>query len=112
MNVTIIFLTSQIIVSLLVIKNFLWILISLSRYIIFYDTSNAIICVDGIIMLHGFWLFKSQFIHVVAITFILIELLIVALAIRTWHGLLILTEVISNVFYILSLVLLKYHLIK
>ena len=38
---------------------------------------------------------------------ILTELLIVALSIRTWHGLMILAEIISNAIYILSLVLLK-----
>ena len=90
---------------------FLWILISVyqgTSY--FYDTSKAIICVGGIIMLLGFWLFESQLIHVVAITFtalILTELLMVALTIRTWHGLMILAEIISIVIYILSLVLLK-----
>ena len=98
--------------SLLVIKNFLFVDINqcLSRYIIFYDTSIAIICVGGIIMLLGFWLFESQLIHVVAITFtalILTELLMVALTIRTWHGLMILAEIISIAIYVLSLVLLK-----
>ena len=64
----------------------------LSRYIIFYDTSNTNICVSSIVILFGFWLFESQLIHVVAITFtalILTESLIVVLTLRTWHGLMI-----------------------
>ena len=60
-------------------------------------------------MLLGFWPFKSQLIHVVVITFtalILTKLLIVTLTITTWHGLMILAEIISNAIYILALVLL------
>ncbi len=61
-------------------------------------------------MLLGLELFESQFIHVVAITFtslILTELLMVALTIRTWHGLMVLAELFSVGIYILSLIILK-----
>ena len=61
-------------------------------------------------MLVGFELFESQFIHVVAITFtalILTELLMVALTIRTWHGLMVLAQLFSVLVYVLSLVVLK-----
>ncbi len=64
----------------------------------------------GVIMLVGFLLFESQFIHVVSITFtalVLTELLMVALKIRTWHFLMVLAEVVSVVIYILSLFVLK-----
>ena len=61
-------------------------------------------------MLLGFLLFEGQFVHVVAITFtslILNELLLVALTIRSWHGLMLLAELLSVVVYILSLLVLK-----
>ena len=61
-------------------------------------------------MLLGFLLFKGQFVHVVAITFtslIVNELLVVALTIRSWHGLMVLAELLSVVIYVLSLVVLK-----
>ena len=64
----------------------------------------------GVIMLLGFLLFEAQFIHVVAITFtalILTELLMVALTIRTWHGLMLLAELFSVVVYISSLIVLR-----
>lgn len=57
-------------------------------------------------MLLAFWLFQGQLIHVVSITFtalILTELLMVALTIRTWHGLMLLAELLSIAIYILSL---------
>ena len=60
-------------------------------------------------MLLAFWLFQGQLIHVVSITFttlILTELLMVALTIRTWHGLMLLAELSSIAIYILSLVVL------
>ena len=65
-----------------------------------YDTSNTISCVGGIMLL-GFWPFKCQLIHVVVVTFtalILSKLLIVILTITTWHGLMILAEIISSTF--------------
>ena len=61
-------------------------------------------------MLVGLLLFEAQFIHVVAITFtalVLTELLMVALTIRTWHGLMLAAELFSIVVYITSLVVLK-----
>ena len=61
-------------------------------------------------MLLGLWLFESEFIHVVAITFtslILTELLMVALTIRTWHLIMILSEIVSIIIYVSSLVVLK-----
>lgn len=61
-------------------------------------------------MLLGFLLFEAQFIHVVSITFtalILTELLMVALTIRTWHGLMLLAELFSIVIYISSLAILR-----
>lgn len=61
-------------------------------------------------MLVGLFLFESQFIHVVSITFtalILTELLMVALTIRTWHGLMLAAELFSIAVYITSLVVLK-----
>ena len=63
-------------------------------------------------MLLGFLLFESQFIHVVAITFtalIFTELLMVALTLRTWHGLMLLAQFFSIIVYILSLLILKDH---
>ena len=61
-------------------------------------------------MLLGFWLFDSQLIHVVSITFtalILTELLMVALTIRTWHLVMIISEIVTIGIYISSLVLLQ-----
>ena len=61
-------------------------------------------------MLLGFLLFEGQFVHVVAITFtslIVNELLVVALTVRSWHGLMLLAEVFSVLVYVLSLVALK-----
>ena len=64
----------------------------------------------GVIMLLGFLLFEAQFIHVVAITFtalILTELLMVAVTIRTWHGLMLLAELFSVLVYVTSLIVLQ-----
>ena len=61
-------------------------------------------------MLLGFLLFEAQFIHVVSITFtalILTELLMVALTIRTWHGLMLLAELFSVIVYVTSLIVLQ-----
>lgn len=65
----------------------------------------------GMIMLMAIWLFESDFIHIVSITFtslILNELLMVALQINTWHYLMILAELFSILIYILSVRFLKY----
>ncbi len=61
-------------------------------------------------MLLGLQLFEAQLIHVVAITFtslVLTELFMVALTVRTWHGLMVLAELFSVGVYILSLIVLK-----
>lgn len=61
-------------------------------------------------MLLGFLLFEALFVHVVAITFtalVLNELLMVALTIRTWHGLMVLAQLFSVIIYMLSLVILN-----
>lgn len=61
-------------------------------------------------MLVGLLLFESQFIHVVSITFtalILTELLMVALTIHTWHGLMLVAELFSIAVYVTSLLVLK-----
>ena len=53
-------------------------------------------------------LFDSEFLHVVSISFtslILTELIMVALTIRTWHWLMIVSEALSVAIYILSLVI-------
>lgn len=69
------------------------------------------VCFTGsVMMLLGFLLFEAQFIHVVSITFtalVLTELLMVALTIRTWHGLMLAAEMFSIIVYIVSLVILK-----
>ena len=73
---------------------------------------STLLLPGGIIMLLGFLLFESQFIHVVAITFtalIFTELLMVALTLRTWHGLMLLAQLFSIIVYILSLLILKDH---
>ena len=75
---------------------FVWVLISIYQ--------------GGVIMLLGFLLFEGEFVHVVAITFtslIVNELLVVALTIRSWHGLMVLAELVSVAVYILSLIILK-----
>ena len=54
-------------------------------------------------------LFESEFLHVVAITFtalLLTELLMVALTIRTWHVLMVVSEIVSLGIYIISIVFL------
>ena len=53
-------------------------------------------------------LFEDEFVHVVAISFtalILTELLMVALAIRTWHWLMVAAEFVSLAIYALSVVI-------
>ncbi|VEL36719.1 unnamed protein product [Protopolystoma xenopodis] len=55
-------------------------------------------------------LFEDDFIHVVSITFtslLLTELLMVAITIRTWHLVMLLSELLSLAIYIVALALLK-----
>jgi phospholipid-translocating ATPase len=72
---------------------FLWVLISVYQ--------------GGVLMYGALILFQDEFIHIVSISFtslILTELIMVALTIRTMHKLMILSEIISFLLYILSLV--------
>jgi len=62
----------------------------------------------GVIMFGAILLFEDEFVHVVAISFtalILTELLMVALAIRTWHWLMVTAELVSLAIYALSVVI-------
>jgi len=55
-------------------------------------------------------LFDSEFIHAVSISFtslILTELIMVALTIRTWHWLMLLSEAISVAIYVITLIIFK-----
>lgn len=64
----------------------------------------------GVIMYGALLLFVDEFIHVVAISFtalVLTELIMVALTVRTWHYLIILAEILSLGFYVLSLIILR-----
>lgn len=64
---------------------------------------------SGVIMLGSLWLFGGQFQHIVAISFtalILNELLMVAYEIRTWHWVMVASEVGTLVVYVLSMLLL------
>jgi len=64
----------------------------------------------GIIMYLALFLFEADFIHIVSITFtalILTELLMVALTVRTWHYIMVLSELLSFGFYIASLFIFK-----
>lgn len=64
----------------------------------------------GIIMLMAIWLFETDFIHIVSITFTALlfnELLMVALQINTWHYLMILAELMSVFIYVASVHILK-----
>uniref|UniRef100_A0A3Q3K2N5 Phospholipid-transporting ATPase n=1 Tax=Monopterus albus TaxID=43700 RepID=A0A3Q3K2N5_MONAL len=63
----------------------------------------------SIIMYGALLLFESEFVHIVAISFtslILTELLMVALTVQTWHGLMIIGELLSLACYVASLVFL------
>ncbi|KAJ1674901.1 putative aminophospholipid-translocase, partial [Spiromyces aspiralis] len=63
----------------------------------------------GAIMMLAVWLFATEFVHVVSISFtalVLNELLMVALEIRTWHPAMIWSELGSLFIYILSMWLL------
>lgn len=57
-------------------------------------------------MFGSFLLFEDDFLHIVTIGFtalILTELLMIVLAVHTWHYLMIVSEVISLLIYIASL---------
>jgi len=57
-------------------------------------------------MFGAFLLFENDFIHIVSIAFtalILTELLMIVLAVRTWHWLMIVGEVLSLLIYVASL---------
>ena len=63
----------------------------------------------GIIMMLALYLFESEFIHIVAITFtalIFNELIMVALEINTWHRYMVLAEVSSVLVYLIAMVVL------
>ncbi|KAK2580739.1 hypothetical protein KPH14_011366 [Odynerus spinipes] len=75
---------------------FMWVLISIYQ--------------GGVIMYGALIMFEDEFIHIVAISFsalVLTELIMVALTIRTWHHIMILAEIFSLAFYLLSLIVLK-----
>jgi len=75
---------------------FIWVLISIFQ--------------GGVIMFLALLLFEDEFIHIVAISFtalILTELTMVALTIRTWHWLMVFSELISILIYFLSLIVMK-----
>ena len=64
----------------------------------------------GVLMLGAILLFEDEFVHVVAISFtalILTELLMVALAIRTWHWLMVAAECVSFLTYAISVVVMQ-----
>ncbi|XP_074605691.1 putative phospholipid-transporting ATPase IIA isoform X2 [Brevipalpus obovatus] len=73
---------------------FIWVLISIYQ--------------GGVIMYGAMLLFNDELIHVVAITFtsvILTELLMLAFTVRTWHWLMVVAELTSLAFYVLTLVI-------
>nr|VZI44521.1 unnamed protein product [Spirometra erinaceieuropaei] len=75
---------------------FIWMLISIYQ--------------GSVIMYGALILFDADFIHVVSITFtsvLLTELLMVALTIRTWHFVMIVSELASLAIYIVALVIFK-----
>ncbi|XP_037661589.1 probable phospholipid-transporting ATPase IIB isoform X4 [Choloepus didactylus] len=80
-------------------KTFLiWVLISIYQ--------------GGVLMYGALVLFESEFVHVVLISFtalILTELLTVALAVRTWHWLMVLAEFLSLGCYVASLAFLNQY---
>ncbi|UYV80522.1 ATP9A [Cordylochernes scorpioides] len=80
---------------------FIWVLISIYQ---------VLVGVGAIIMYGALILFEEEFIHIVAISFsalILTELLMVALTVRTWHWLMVVSEFFSLLIYLLSLLLLR-----
>lgn len=73
---------------------FIWVLISIYQ--------------GAAIMYGAMFLFNDEFIHVVAITYtalILTELLMLALNVRSWHWMMVVAELISLSFYLLTLIL-------
>lgn len=55
-------------------------------------------------------LFEDQFIHIVGISFtalVLTELVMVALTVQTWHRFMVLAELLSLAFYVLTLIIFK-----
>jgi phospholipid-translocating ATPase len=74
---------------------FIWVMISIYQ--------------GGAIMLLAIWLFESEFMRIVSITFtslIFNELLMVALEITTWHKLMFFAEIITLCIYVISMVFL------
>lgn len=73
---------------------FIWVLISIYQ--------------GAVIMYGAMLLFNDEFIHVVAITYttlIITELLMLALNVRSWHWMMVVAEVTSLSFYLLTLIL-------
>jgi len=64
----------------------------------------------GAIMLLALWLFDSEFVNIVSISFtalIFNELLMVALSINTWHIFMVYAEIFSLVVYFLSMLIIE-----
>eukprot|EP00658_Telonema_sp_P-2_P065518 TRINITY_DN5473_c0_g1_i1.p1 TRINITY_DN5473_c0_g1~~TRINITY_DN5473_c0_g1_i1.p1 ORF type:complete len:313 (+),score=65.46 TRINITY_DN5473_c0_g1_i1:122-940(+) len=64
----------------------------------------------GVIMLMSIVVFEQSFLNIVAITFtalVLTELIMVAIEIHTWHWLMLLSQLLSAVLYLVSVVVLK-----
>ena len=64
----------------------------------------------SIIMFGSLFLFDDDFIHIVAISFtslIITELIMVAMTIRSWHWLMLFSEMLSLVIYVLSVIVLR-----
>lgn len=75
---------------------FIWVLISVYQ--------------GGVIMLLSLWLFNERFTNIVSISFtalIFNELLMIAAEINTWHEYMVLSEVITLVVYLASMLLLR-----
>lgn len=75
---------------------FLWLVISIYQ--------------GGVIMMLALWLFENEFIHIISISFtalIFNELLMVAIEITTWHRYMIISEIITVIIYVLSMMILK-----
>lgn len=73
---------------------FLWVLISIYQ--------------GGVIMYGSILLFNDELIHVIAITFtavILTELLMLLLIVKTWHWLMVVAELMSLSFYLITLIM-------
>lgn len=73
---------------------FLWVLISIYQ--------------GGVIMYGAMLLFNDELIHVIAITFtavILTELLMLLLIVKTWHWLMVVAELMSLSFYLITLIM-------